>query len=103
MNLKLQLLARLQWRYNHFPIPQLCDLIVSKRLIESGYELVVFSRNPDSARERVSGAAEYVAWKPEEQEPWEAALDGAYGVVNLAGAPFFLNEAGHYKLTALKI
>jgi uncharacterized protein len=60
-----------------------------KRLIESGYELVVFSRNPDSAREIVPGAAEYVAWKPQEQGPWEAVVDGAYGVVHLAGAPFF--------------
>jgi uncharacterized protein len=40
---------------------------LSKRLIESGYELVIFSRNPESARERVPGAAEYVAWKAEEK------------------------------------
>jgi uncharacterized protein len=62
---------------------------LSKCLIESGYELVAFSRNADAARERVPGAAEYVAWKPEEQSPWAAAIDGAYGVVHLAGAPFF--------------
>jgi len=62
---------------------------LSKRLVERGYELVVFSRNPDAARESVPGAAEYVAWKPEEQGLWTAAIDGVYGVVHLAGAPFF--------------
>jgi NAD dependent epimerase/dehydratase family enzyme len=62
---------------------------LSRRVIETGYELVVFSRNPDSAREIVPGAAEYVAWKPEEQGLWAAAIDGAYAVVHLAGAPFF--------------
>ena len=69
---------------------------LSKRLIEGGYELVVFSRNPVSARETVPGAAEYVAWKPEEQGPWAAAIDGAYGVVNLAGAPFFTRWKNDY-------
>jgi uncharacterized protein (TIGR01777 family) len=64
---------------------------LSKRLLEQGYELVVISRNPDSAREKVPGATEYVAWKPEEQVSWEAAVDGAYGVVHLAGAPFFMH------------
>ena len=62
---------------------------LSKRLIGTGYELVVFSRNPDSAREIVPGAVEYFAWKPEEQDPWASTIDGAYGVVHLAGAPFF--------------
>lgn len=48
---------------------------LSKCLIESGYELVVISRNPDSAREIVPGAIEYVAWKPEEQDPWANAIE----------------------------
>lgn len=51
------------------------------------YELVVFSRSPDAARAKLPGAADYVAWSPAESGPWAAALDGAYGVIHLAGAP----------------
>jgi uncharacterized protein (TIGR01777 family) len=59
---------------------------VCKALIEKGYEVVVFSRNPASARAKVPGAAEYVAWTPSESGPWATAIDGAYGVISLAGA-----------------
>src|SRR6476661_545330 len=57
-----------------------------KRLIEQGYAVVVFSRDPGAARQAVPGAAEYVAWSPAESGPWAAAVDGAYAVINLAGA-----------------
>lgn len=56
-------------------------------LRERGYEVVVFSRSPEAARRKLPGAAEYVAWTPAESGPWAAALDGAYGVIHLAGAP----------------
>jgi len=52
-----------------------------------GYELVIFSRSPERAREQLPGAAEYVAWAPEESGPWAAAIDGAAAVVHLAGEP----------------
>ncbi|NJN67285.1 MAG: TIGR01777 family protein [Chloroflexaceae bacterium] len=51
------------------------------------YQLVIFSRNPDQARTRVPGAA--VRWTPTEEGAWASALDGAYGVIHLAGAPIF--------------
>jgi uncharacterized protein (TIGR01777 family) len=56
-------------------------------LRERGYELVVFSRSPQSAREKLPGAADYVAWTPSEQGPWFGAVDGAHAVIHLAGAP----------------
>ena len=59
---------------------------VCKGLIARGYEVVVFSRNPDSARAKVPGAADYVSWTPAESGPWAAQLDGAWGVISLAGA-----------------
>jgi uncharacterized protein len=59
---------------------------VCKTLIAKGYEVVVFSRDPGSARTKVPGAAEYVAWTPSESGPWAAAIDGAHGVISLAGA-----------------
>jgi uncharacterized protein len=55
-------------------------------LIATGYEVVVFSRDPGRARARVPGAADYVAWTPSETGPWSAAIDGAHGVISLAGA-----------------
>ena len=59
---------------------------VCATLIDKGYEVVVFSRNPQSARTKVPGAADYVAWTPAESGPWAGALDGAHGVISLAGA-----------------
>lgn len=70
---------------------------LSKRLVESGYSLVVFSRNPDAARESVPGATEYVAWLPEETGSCAATIDGAFAVVNLAGAPFFTRWTREYQ------
>jgi NAD dependent epimerase/dehydratase family enzyme len=54
-----------------------------------GYQVVVFSRDPQQARRAVPRAAEYVAWAPAEDGPWATAIDGAYGVVHLAGASLF--------------
>jgi len=51
------------------------------------YQLVIFSRDPDKARASVPGAA--VKWTPEEEGAWDSAIDGAYGVVHLAGASIF--------------
>lgn len=59
------------------------------RLKDSGYEVVVFSRDPDKARTIVPDMAEYVAWTPSEQGDWKTEVDGVYGVVHLAGAPIF--------------
>lgn len=59
---------------------------VCAALIGKGYEVVVFSRDPQAARAKVPGAAEYVAWIPSDSGPWAAAIDGAHGVISLAGA-----------------
>jgi uncharacterized protein len=56
-----------------------------KRLLEQGYAVLVFARDVGKARAAVPGAAEYVAWQPEESGAWAAAIDGAHAVVNLAG------------------
>jgi hypothetical protein len=69
------------------------------RLREQGYQVVVFSRNPQKARERVPDAAEYVEWKLNEQGSWVGALYGAYGVIHLAGASIF----GHRWTTSYKL
>jgi NAD dependent epimerase/dehydratase family enzyme len=60
-----------------------------RQLLSKGYQVVVFSRDPQKARRSVPGAAEYVAWQPAEHGPWAAAVDGAHAVINLAGASLF--------------
>jgi uncharacterized protein len=55
-------------------------------LQQQGYEVTVFSRSPERARAALPGAADYVAWSPGPVGPWASALEGAYGVVHLAGA-----------------
>jgi len=60
------------------------------QLITLDYEVVIFSREPEQARKRVPGAAAYVSWSPSKQQgDWVQALNGAYGVIHLAGAPVF--------------
>ncbi len=60
---------------------------LARRLQAQGYGIVVFARDPAKAREDLPGAAEYVAWRAEENGPWAKAVDGADAVINLAGAP----------------
>jgi len=59
---------------------------VCKGLQARGYEVIVFSRDTESARKKVPGAAEYVAWQPEEGGAWADRVDGAHAIINLAGA-----------------
>jgi NAD dependent epimerase/dehydratase family enzyme len=60
-----------------------------KQLLAKGYQVVVFSRDPQKARRAVPGAAEYVIWQPSESGAWVSAIDGAHAVINLAGASLF--------------
>ena len=63
--------------------------VLCKQLRAKGYQVVAFSRDPQKARRSVPGAAEYVAWSPAESGPWASAIDGAHGVIHLAGASLF--------------
>ncbi len=58
-------------------------------LIRRGYAVVVFSRDPVAAREQIAGAVDYIAWQPEENGDWATYIEGAYGVVNLAGGSIY--------------
>lgn len=62
---------------------------VCARLEAKGYRVVVFSRDPDAARRSLRNASEFIAWTPAEDGPWAAAVDGAHGVIHLAGANNF--------------
>ena len=58
-------------------------------LIDANYELVIFSRDPDTASRKVPGAAEYLRWSTEPDDDWDRWIDGAYGVINCAGVNVF--------------
>ncbi len=62
---------------------------VATELLKKGYDLVVFSRNPEEAVQKIPGAIEYVAWQPQENGPWASALDGAYAVIHCAAPSIF--------------
>ena len=53
--------------------------VLARHLTTHGHEVVVLSRRPDPAAWRV------VPWDARSPGPWEAELDGADAVVNLAG------------------
>ncbi len=56
-------------------------------LVERGDEVVVLSHDPAAKADRVQPGARVVAWDPHDlSADWVKALDGAAGVVNLAGA-----------------
>jgi uncharacterized protein (TIGR01777 family) len=65
--------------------------LIGRRLFAAlearGYEVVIFSRSPHSARAAVPGAAEYIQWSPAESGPWASAIDGSDAIIHLAGAP----------------
>lgn len=62
-----------------------------KRLHDEGHSLVVFTRDATSARRTFPESAfsnvKLVAYDPMTSGPWQAAISGCDGVVNLAGAP----------------
>ena len=68
---------------------------IARILLARGDELVVFSRDPEAARERVPGAATYVAWQPEETGPWASEIDGADAVIHCAAPSIFDTRYTH--------
>lgn len=58
---------------------------LAEALMQRGDQVVVFSRSPDTARAKLPGAADYVAWTPSESGAWFSAIDGADAVIHLAG------------------
>jgi uncharacterized protein len=54
-------------------------------LIEQGHALTLFTRS--SPRDANTGMKRWLHWTPGTLREWSAALDGADGVINLAGEP----------------
>ena len=61
---------------------------VAHRLIASGRSVIIFARSPELASQKIPGAAGYVRWDSDMQSgEWTGSLEGAYGVIHLAGKP----------------
>ncbi|NTW01382.1 MAG: TIGR01777 family protein [Oscillochloris sp.] len=71
-------------------------------LVMRGYDVVVFTRRPQQARELLPGAADYVRWTPTRSGVWASAIDGAHAVIHLAGAPIAQGIIGHRWTPAIK-
>jgi hypothetical protein len=58
---------------------------LTRRLLQQGHGLTLFTRGrpPDAS----SGSKKWLHWTPEILHGWDAALEGADGVINLAGEP----------------
>ena len=58
----------------------LCD-----KLLAQGHALILFTRG--SPRDANTGTKRWLHWTPGALREWDVALDGADGVINLAGEP----------------
>jgi uncharacterized protein (TIGR01777 family) len=56
-----------------------------RQLLQQGHVLVLFTRG--SPRDSASGVRRWLHWTPGTLRDWDAELDGADGVINLAGEP----------------
>jgi len=65
--------------------------VIGRRLFAAlkggGYEVVVFSRRVQQARELLPGADAYVWWSTNAAGAWASAVNGAHAIIHLAGAP----------------
>jgi hypothetical protein len=58
------------------------------KLIRRGEQVVVLARSPEAAEQKIPGAAGYVRWDSDmESGEWTGFIDGAKGVIHLAGKP----------------
>lgn len=60
-----------------------------RRLMAQGYDVTILTRDIAIAKRRVPNAADYVLWTPYTHGAWAHALNGAFAVIHLAGAPIF--------------
>ncbi|MBK9097631.1 MAG: TIGR01777 family protein [bacterium] len=59
---------------------------LAQQLIARGDEVIVFTRNPDSAKKKIADASKYVKWEYGRLEDWMIEVNGVDAVVHLAGA-----------------
>lgn len=66
---------------------------ISKKLIERGDKVIVFTRNPGKARRKLPDAYEYIKWNYDEvTSEWEEKISDADAVIHLAGESVMANR-----------
>jgi uncharacterized protein (TIGR01777 family) len=61
---------------------------IARQLARRGDQVIGFSRNIERSRRAVPEAAEHIQWSTSMASgAWTEVIDGAYAVINLAGAP----------------
>ena len=58
---------------------------LSIHLKQSGYDVIIFSRNPEIASKQLP-EFQHIKWAPEKHELWSEYINDAYAVINFAGA-----------------
>jgi uncharacterized protein len=56
-----------------------------RELVDAGHGVVVLSRSPENAAQKLGPAVEARGWRPGQEGDWESALGEADAVINLAG------------------
>jgi len=59
--------------------------VLSKQLVEAGYDVLALSRNPDRGKESFGGRVKVVKWDAKTSLGWLDYANGAYAIVNLTG------------------
>ena len=69
------------------------------RLLELGHSLTILSRTRSSGP--ILSNKDWITWQPGSPGPWEEAIDGVDGVINLAGSVIDIDTAvsrkGHFQ------
>ena len=65
---------------------------LSIRLTNEGNNVIVFTRNKETAKRRLPGMTDYIEWNPMNISTWIDNVDGTDAIINLAGENLFANR-----------
>lgn len=69
---------------------------VVKELLEDGFSIKIFARDPEKSRKLFPQIKNHIKWDYH-QTDWKTEIDGPGTVINMSGAPIFQKWKGNYK------
>ena len=57
-----------------------------KELVSKGYEITIFTRNPEQSKMKIVNANKFVKWDYDKTDEWQQYINGVDAIVHLAGA-----------------